>query len=108
MNLLHPVPELLHLPQTDRSGDPPKADQLSDLLPHPYNIASHIQACDAPLQRLSAPRITVALKDAPNDVLDVAIMFFFHSDRELALALALGAGFADYDAAKDFDFGDVV
>lgn len=48
------------------------------------------------------------MEDATNDVLDVSIMFLFHTDRELALALALGAVLADDNAAKDFDFGYVV
>ncbi len=35
-------------------------------------------------------------------------MFLFHTDRKLTLALALGAVLADDNAAKDFDFGNVV
>lgn len=35
-------------------------------------------------------------------------MFFLHTDREFALALALGAVLADDNAAKDFNLGYVV
>ena len=102
----------LHLPQTHRRRNPREADQSAHLLPHPDRITRNVQTGNRPLQRfrpavLVVP-VPVAAPDAQDRIFHVAIVLLLHRLGGFALALALGAVFAEDVAGEDFDFGDKV
>lgn len=100
--------ELLNFLQTYRCRDPPKADQRAHLLSYSNRSASDVQTCNRSFQRLKTVVILLSLRDLRHGIRHVALMFIFHGHRDISLAFALPAIFAEDAATEDFDFGDVV
>ena len=109
---LHLPLELLHLTQANARRDPAETDQSAEPPALGDFPVADPKTGDAPLERFlgAAGRrvVLVALQDAADDVVDVALVPLLHGGGEFALAFGLPAVFADDGSADDFDFGDVV